>query len=65
MDESAWIYKNNDFKGIALKSLIKIEKLNRKKIYKFSVTEKCVGCGFALRLAHMRRYALIRSKKLA
>jgi dihydroorotate dehydrogenase (fumarate) len=41
--------KINDFKGIALKSLIKIEKLNRKKIYKFSVTEKCVGCGICVK----------------
>lgn len=41
--------KISEFKGFVLNSIVKTENLNKKKIYKLSVTEKCVGCGICVR----------------
>jgi dihydroorotate dehydrogenase (fumarate) len=53
----------NDFKGIVLKSLIETEGLNRKKIYKFLVTEKCVGCGICIKACPYEAICLNSLKK--
>lgn len=43
--------KLGDFRGyIIKKGIVKTENLNRKKIYKFSVTQKCIRCGICVRV---------------
>ncbi|MEM2026728.1 MAG: 4Fe-4S binding protein [Candidatus Bathyarchaeia archaeon] len=41
--------KISDFKGLVLKSIIGLEDLNRRRVYRLSVTEKCTGCGLCIK----------------
>ncbi|MEM1507627.1 MAG: 4Fe-4S binding protein [Candidatus Bathyarchaeia archaeon] len=41
--------KISDFKGLVLNRVVRLEDLNRKRIYRLSVTEKCAGCGICVK----------------
>ncbi|MEM2788583.1 MAG: 4Fe-4S binding protein [Candidatus Bathyarchaeia archaeon] len=42
--------KISDFRGMILSKIIKLEDLNRRRIYRFLVTDKCAGCGICVKV---------------
>jgi len=55
--------KIDDFKGKALKKIVRTESLNREKIYKFYVTEKCTKCGICVKACPYEAISLKKPKK--
>ncbi|MEM2780442.1 MAG: 4Fe-4S binding protein [Candidatus Bathyarchaeia archaeon] len=56
--------KIEDFRGLIIKKgIVKTEKLNRKKIYIFSVTKKCIKCGICVRACPYESISLDFPKK--
>lgn len=56
--------KLGDFKGyIIKKGIVKTENLNRQRIYSFSITQKCIGCGICVRVCPYNAIQLNSFKK--